>query len=52
MSQFSTIGSANNILELHREYEEKYEIGKLYGKSKACKGMVKLSWKKGNKLKI
>lgn len=27
-------------------------MAKLYGKSKACKGMVKLTWKKSNKLKI
>lgn len=52
MSQFSTIDRAINVLEMSREYEEKNEVGKLYGKSKACKGIVKLTWKGNKKLKI
>jgi hypothetical protein len=51
MSQFLSIERASHILDLTRDYEQKYQIGKLYGKSKACKGMVKLSWRK-DKLKI
>lgn len=52
MGQFSTIDRTSNVVQLTREYEERYEVGRMYGKSKACKGIVRLTWKHGGKLKI
>lgn len=52
MSQYSSVDNAANVMELSREYAQKYESAKLYGKSKVCDGVVKLTWKGRDRLQI